>query len=48
MIVSFSDESCTVRFHKIRESESWICDDLEQYSLEAVCVFETNATPVLT
>jgi len=32
---------CTVRFHKIRENESWISDNLDGYEAEAVMVLDT-------
>ncbi len=42
IIVSYSDYACTVRFHEIRENESWLSDSLENYSEEALYVFETD------
>jgi hypothetical protein len=36
-----ADGTSTLRFHKIREDESWIADDLEGYQDEAVLVLDT-------
>lgn len=47
VIVSYDGESCAVRFHKIREGESWLCDDLESYVDEGILVVEAGADPVL-
>lgn len=42
IIVTSDDETCIVRFHKVRENETWLSEDLEQYREEAVCVMETD------
>jgi len=42
VIITSDDETCTVRFHKIRENETWLSEDLEQYREEAVGVIETD------
>ncbi|MFL5408839.1 MAG: hypothetical protein ACJ79O_23725 [Myxococcales bacterium] len=47
VIVSYDGESCAVRFHKIREGESWLCNDLESYVDEGILVVEAGAAPVL-
>lgn len=47
VIVSYDGESCAVRFHKIREGESWLCEDLESYVDEGILVVEAGADPVL-
>jgi hypothetical protein len=47
VIVSYDGESCAVRFHKIREGESWLCQDLESYVDEGILVVEAGADPVL-
>ena len=31
---------CTIRFHKKREGESWLADDLEEYKMNALLVLE--------
>lgn len=36
VIFTFDMENSFVRFHKIREGESWLDDDLESYKLDAV------------
>jgi hypothetical protein len=35
IIVSIDRRNCTLRFHKVRDDESWLVDDLEGYE-EAV------------
>ena len=47
VIVSYDGESCAVRFHKIREGESWLCEDLESYVDEGILVVEAGPDPVL-
>jgi hypothetical protein len=47
VIVSYDGESCAVRFHKIREGESWLCDDLETYVDEGILVVEAGGDPLL-
>lgn len=37
IIVSIDRRSCTLRFHKVRDGESWLADDIEGYE-EAVAV----------
>ncbi len=41
IILCISDRRCTVRFHQIRTSESWLADDLDSYREEAVMVLTT-------
>src|SRR6266403_433701 len=36
VIVSVSDPECTVRFHQLRQGQTWIAEDLEGYAEEAV------------
>ncbi len=31
VILSFDDDSCTVRFHQVRQGENWIDDDIDSY-----------------
>jgi len=31
VILSFDGDSCTVRFHQIRQGENWIDDDIDSY-----------------
>jgi hypothetical protein len=46
VILSISEDdrsptfTCTVRFHRIRQGEDWISEDLEAYKLEAILVFD--------
>ncbi|MDB4971529.1 MAG: hypothetical protein JWN44_7218, partial [Myxococcales bacterium] len=40
IIVSSDAESCSVRFHKARDGESWLADDLDGYGDEALLVLE--------
>jgi hypothetical protein len=35
-----ADRSCNVRFHRLRQDESWLADDLESYGEEAVLVLD--------
>ena len=41
IILTQSAESCSVRFHKIRENESWLRNDIEDYTDEGVCLLRT-------
>jgi len=34
--------SCTIRFHKVRNGESWLADDLEGYPEEALLILTTG------
>ena len=43
IIVCVADRRCTVRFHQVRKSESWLADDLDFYREEAVMVLDTWA-----
>jgi hypothetical protein len=44
VILSYDgEESCVVRFHKIRAGERWLADDLEGYVDEGVLVFEAGS-----
>ena len=36
VIVSVDDHECTIRFHQLRQGESWVAEDLEGYTEEAV------------
>jgi hypothetical protein len=36
VIVSVAESSCTVRFHEVRQGESWISPNLEAYAEEAI------------
>jgi hypothetical protein len=47
VIVSYDGESCAVRFHKIRDGEKWLSEDLESYVDEGILVIEAGADPVL-
>ena len=42
VIVSVDDHECTVRFHQLRQGETWIAEDLEGYAEEAVLLLETD------
>jgi hypothetical protein len=42
VIVSYDGESCAVRFHKVREGERWLAEDLDDYVDEGVLVFEAG------
>jgi hypothetical protein len=42
VIVSVDDRECTVRFHQLRQGETWIAEDLEGYAEEAVLLLETD------
>ena len=44
VIVSVSEHECTVRFHKLRQGESWIAEDLEGYADEAILLLGTDLT----
>lgn len=37
------DRSCNVRFHRLRQDESWLAEDLESYGEEAVLVLDCAA-----
>lgn len=39
VIVSVQGRNCTMRFHKIRDDESWLADNLEGYK-EAIAVYD--------
>jgi hypothetical protein len=41
VIVGSDDLSSSVRFHRARNGESWLSDDLESYRDEAIAVLET-------
>jgi len=36
VILSYDKEYCFVRFHKIREGEKWLDEDLNNYEMEAI------------
>ena len=36
VIVSFSADGCVVRFHQRRPNQTWLADNLEKYSVEAI------------
>jgi hypothetical protein len=40
VIVACRDESSSVRFHKLRKNESWLADNLDLYSSEAVLEYQ--------
>lgn len=40
IIVSVSNDGCTVRFHEIRPGENWLADDIDQYAEEAILVIQ--------
>jgi len=42
IILSYDGESCALRFHRIREGESWLHEDLEEYDEEGVLVCESG------
>ena len=42
VIVSYDGESCAVRFHKVRQGERWLSEDLETYVDEGVLVVEAG------
>jgi hypothetical protein len=41
IILSYDEEYCVVRFHKIRINESWLDDNLDNYKMEAVLLLTT-------
>ena len=41
VIVSTDDVSCSVRFHRRRDGEAWLADDLESYRDDGIAVLET-------
>jgi hypothetical protein len=45
IIVSFKNQECTVRFHKVRPNEEWLDENLEKYS-EALMVIDSNHEPL--
>lgn len=42
VIVSHDGESCTLRFHRLRPSETWLGDDLESFPHDAILVLDTE------
>jgi hypothetical protein len=42
VIVSYDGDCCAVRFHKIRDGQRWLMEDLEGYEGEGVLVFEAG------
>ena len=42
VIVAVEDLGCTVRFHQVRQGESWVAEDLESYTEEAVLLLGTE------
>jgi hypothetical protein len=42
VIVSYDGESCAVRFHKVRQGERWLSEDLETYVDEGVLVVQAG------
>jgi hypothetical protein len=42
VIVSVDGRECTIRFHQLRQGETWIAEDLEGYAEEAILLLETN------
>ena len=45
VIVSANDHECTIRFHEVRQSETWIAENLEGYADDAILVLETQGKP---
>jgi hypothetical protein len=39
--------TCTVRFHRLRNGQAWLANDLEGYRLEAIAAFDFSATTSL-
>jgi len=44
VIVSVDDHECTIRFHQLRQGESWVAEDLEGYAEEAILLLTTDQT----
>lgn len=42
VIASVNDDWCTVRFHQLRQGETWIAEDLEGYAEEAILILRTD------
>lgn len=42
VIVAVEDRGCTVRFHRLRQGEAWIAEDLEGYADDAVLLLGTE------
>ena len=42
VILSYDGEACALRFHRIREGERWLHEELEEYDEEGVLVFEAG------
>lgn len=40
IIVSFDGDFCNVTFHRLRENEVYLDDDLNEYKLESLCVID--------
>jgi hypothetical protein len=40
--VSYDEIECTVRFYRMRDNESWLTSDLEQYTEEAIMAIEVQ------
>ena len=43
VIASVADGECTIRFHQLRENESWVAEDLEGYGSEAILLLNSRA-----
>ena len=43
IIMSIDDSYVSISFHMVREGESWLMDDLEEYKQEAILVMEKKA-----
>ena len=46
VILSYDGESCGLRFHRIRRGERWLHQELEEYDVEGVLVFEAGSDTV--
>lgn len=40
LIIALNKSGCSFRFHTVRENESWLANDLNSYSQEAILVIE--------
>lgn len=43
ILISISEGECTIRFHERRRGESWLADDLEGYTQDAVAAIDVGA-----
>ncbi len=42
VILAFSEDGCSVRFHLIRPTEEWLASDLDAYAGESILVLESR------